>query len=179
MVRTARRCNMEVRFLSAPQLSHFDSISRIRFGSGWVFLHRAGFFKLKRMTRREANKLLAKAGRQLLPVHKKAGKSPASSKAKDAIRLLLYTYVKQRWGIDVFTDYRFDATRFWKFDWAMPVIKVAVEYEGLFSAKSRHTTATGYSGDTEKYNAAALQGWRVLRYTALTYKNLPDDLAKL
>ena len=30
---------------------------------------------------------------------------------------------------------------------------------------SRHTTVGGYAKDCEKYNAAALLGWRVLRYT--------------
>jgi hypothetical protein len=32
-------------------------------------------------------------------------------------------------------------------------------------APSHHTTNSGYTKDCEKYNAAAVLGWRVLRYT--------------
>ena len=57
--------------------------------------------------------------------------------------------------------------RRWRFDYAWPHRgKVALEYEGLHSRKSRHTTVKGYEGDCEKYNAAALLGWRVFRVTA-------------
>ena len=56
--------------------------------------------------------------------------------------------------------------RLWRFDWAWPDLKVAIEYEGLMSAKSRHITITGFSKDCEKYNAAALLGWQEYRFTA-------------
>jgi len=48
---------------------------------------------------------------------------------------------------------------------AIPALKVAVEYEGIYG-KSRHTTMSGYTGDCEKYNEAQILGWRVLRFTA-------------
>ena len=66
--------------------------------------------------------------------------------------------------------------RQFRFDWAIPDFQLAIEYEGLFAATSRHTSVAGYSGDCTKYNLATLQGWRVLRYTALTYQNLDLDL---
>ena len=72
----------------------------------------------------------------------------------------------------------FHPVRKWRFDWAIPDIKVAIEYEGLMSEKSGHTTPTGYTSDCEKYNAAALLGWTVLRYTALNYGNLGRDLTE-
>ena len=56
--------------------------------------------------------------------------------------------------------------RLWRFDFAWPDVKVAIEYEGLMSAKSRHTTVSGFSDDCEKYNAAAQLGWAVYRFTA-------------
>lgn len=80
---------------------------------------------------------------------------------------------------DWVSEYKFCQTRRWKFDFANPLIKVAIEYEGIFSNKSRHTTITGYVGDCEKYNTAALLGWRVLRYTAKNINNLIIDLEKL
>jgi hypothetical protein len=41
---------------------------------------------------------------------------------------------------------------------------IAIEVEGLVKkGKSRHTTISGYIGDTEKYNEAIRHGWRVIR----------------
>jgi len=69
------------------------------------------------------------------------------------------------------TEYQFHPTRKWAFDFAVPALKVAFEYEGIFSKKSRHTTVSGYTGDIEKYNAAAIDGWAVIRATAATMKS--------
>lgn len=77
------------------------------------------------------------------------------------------------------TEYKFHGERKWRFDFAIKELKVAVEYEGLMSEKSRHLTKTGYTGDTEKYTQAAMLGWKVLRYTAINYKNIIGDLEKL
>ncbi len=60
--------------------------------------------------------------------------------------------------------------RRWRFDFAFPDERIAIEYEGMAvgeGGKSRHTTIGGYSGDCEKYNHAAINGWVVLRYTKL------------
>ena len=69
------------------------------------------------------------------------------------------------------TEYPFDDVRKWRFDAAWPGIQVAFEYEGIFSKKSRHTSISGYTGDIEKYNSAAIQGWIVCRATAVTVKS--------
>lgn len=63
-------------------------------------------------------------------------------------------------------EFAFHATRKWRFDFAWPEAMVAVEIEGLTrpGTKSRHTTNAGYTADMEKYNAAALDGWCVLRF---------------
>jgi very-short-patch-repair endonuclease len=65
-------------------------------------------------------------------------------------------------------EWRFHPTRKWRFDFAWPGDKLAVEVEGgiWLSAKGkkgRHNTGAGIEADMEKYNAAALLGWRVLR----------------
>lgn len=56
-----------------------------------------------------------------------------------------------------------------------------VEYEGLplQVKKSGHTTVTGYTNNCEKYNLATLMGFKVLRYTALNYKQFEKDLEKI
>jgi very-short-patch-repair endonuclease len=62
-------------------------------------------------------------------------------------------------------EYRFDASRRWRFDRAWLVSRIAVEIEGGTWIKGRHSRGAGMRADAEKYNAATLQGWRVLRFT--------------
>ena len=69
--------------------------------------------------------------------------------------------------------------RRFKFDFAVPELKVAIEYEGINSGKSRHTSITGYSKDCEKYNLAVKLGWRVLRYTCMNYKDVSQDFEQI
>ena len=68
-------------------------------------------------------------------------------------------------------EYRFDAVRRWRFDWAWPAPhKVALEIDGGAWVDGRHVRAQGFVKDIEKLNAAAVDGWAVLRST-------PDDVA--
>jgi hypothetical protein len=62
-------------------------------------------------------------------------------------------------------EYKFHHTRKWRFDFAFVEKKLAVEIEGGIYISGRHTRCTGFMKDLEKYNAAALLGWRLLRYT--------------
>jgi len=64
------------------------------------------------------------------------------------------------------TEYKFHPTRKWRFDYAFKNKMVAVEYEGIYSAKSRHTSLSGFTKDCEKYSEAAILGWKVIRVTA-------------
>jgi hypothetical protein len=81
-------------------------------------------------------------------------------------------------GINYVTEYRFHDVRQYRFDIAIPDKMIAIEYEGLNSEKSGHTTLKGYTKDTDKYNLAASLGWTVLRYTALNYKSFTITLIK-
>lgn len=63
-------------------------------------------------------------------------------------------------------EYRFAPPRRWRFDFAWPDLLIAVECEGGIHSHGRHVRASGFTADCEKYNAATLAGWRVLRYTA-------------
>ncbi len=56
--------------------------------------------------------------------------------------------------------------RKWRFDFAWPEQKVAVECDGGTWSRGRHTRGAGYAGDCEKRNAAQILGWRVLHYTS-------------
>jgi very-short-patch-repair endonuclease len=60
-------------------------------------------------------------------------------------------------------EYRFHPTRKWRFDAAFPSAKVALEIEGGVWNYGRHNRASGFLKDMEKYNEAAMLGWRVIR----------------
>jgi len=81
-------------------------------------------------------------------------------------------------NIPVVQEHRFHPERKWRFDFALPDQKIGIEYDGLISAKSRHTTLTGFTGDTEKINAAQALGWKVIRFTVKNYKNVLKELEK-
>lgn len=69
------------------------------------------------------------------------------------------------WGLPVpEREHKFHPDRKWRFDYAWPELKVAVEVEGGIYTRGRHTRGAGYEKDMEKYNAAALRGWTLLRY---------------
>ena len=66
-------------------------------------------------------------------------------------------------------EYRFAPPRKWRFDYAWTGQMVALEVEGGVWTQGRHTRGAGFLGDMEKYNRAAVLGWRIVRCT-------PDQL---
>jgi very-short-patch-repair endonuclease len=60
----------------------------------------------------------------------------------------------------------------WKFDFAYPELKFAIECEGGLYSDGRHTRGKGYEDDMEKYNAALMLGWRVYRCSTRLINNL-------
>lgn len=67
-------------------------------------------------------------------------------------------------------EYKFHPTRKWQIDFAIPSLKIAVEIEGGEWSRGRHTRGQGFIDDCEKYNAAALLGWEVLRFPGTVIK---------
>jgi very-short-patch-repair endonuclease len=62
-------------------------------------------------------------------------------------------------------EYTFAKPRKWRADFAHLEKRMLVEVEGGIYSGGRHTRGTGYAKDIEKYNAAALAGWTLLRFT--------------
>jgi len=62
-------------------------------------------------------------------------------------------------------EYRFSFPRKWRFDWAWPDRKVAVEIEGGAWIAGRHSRGAGFLSDMEKYNTAVSLGWKLFRFT--------------
>ena len=73
-------------------------------------------------------------------------------------------FLLERAGLFYLPEYRFHPVRLWRFDFALPDYKTAIEIEGATWTQGRHTRGKGYQNDCEKYNAATLMGWKVLRY---------------
>ena len=67
-------------------------------------------------------------------------------------------------------EFRFHPTRKWRMDYCWPEQKLGLEVDGGVWTGGRHTRGGGWHRDTEKLNAAAALGWRMLRCT-------PDQLA--
>jgi len=68
-------------------------------------------------------------------------------------------------------EFKFWPGRRFRFDYAWPDRKIAVEIEGGIWTRGRHSRGPGMLSDMEKYNHATKEGWRVFRFT-------PDDLQK-
>lgn len=74
-------------------------------------------------------------------------------------------------------EWRFHETRKWRFDYAYPEKKIAMEVEGGVFTGGRHTFGGGFEKDAEKYNSAALMGWLVLRFTpAMIRRGMAIDM---
>lgn len=90
-------------------------------------------------------------------------KKTLKTKWEDRFRTLVQGLGAPPWR----EQYRFDPVRLWRFDFAWPERKIAFEMEGAIWMKGGggHSHPLGIEKDIEKYNAAALQGWCVVRIT--------------
>lgn len=85
-------------------------------------------------------------------------------------------------GTPCIPEYRFHPVRRWRFDYAFPEYKVALEVEGGIWVKGRHINPAGFTKDMEKYNTASSMGWAVVRceprklYTQETIDLLRDAI---
>lgn len=57
-------------------------------------------------------------------------------------------------------EYEFHPIRHWRFDFAQPQLRLAVELEGQV-----HRIESRFAGDLDKYNSAAMESWLLLRFS--------------
>jgi hypothetical protein len=76
-------------------------------------------------------------------------------------------------------EYKFSKDRKFRFDFGIEEHRIGIEYQGLNSKKSGHTTLVGYTKDTEKINLAISLGWRVLTFTILNYQTVLQKVEDL
>lgn len=87
---------------------------------------------------------------------------PEPERIEDILGRDLYKATGYKW----LREYTPSEHRRWRFDLAVPELKIAVEVEGR-----RHGTAKAHVNDSEKFNYAVADGWRVLRYPASRVKS--------
>src|SRR5574343_113538 len=108
---------------------------------------------------------------------KKTPARPSGTKKKPAPRPpsnleeLLVLHIRANGLPAANREYRFDMNRLWRFDFAWPDYKIEVECEGGTFTNGSHTRGEGYQKNCEKYNAAALSGWMILRYDMAMIKS--------
>lgn len=96
--------------------------------------------------------------------------------------LLNLQYWANKHSLTLETEHLFMPGRKWRLDFAFSGVKIAVEYEGIFKkdkGKTGHTSIGGVLRDIEKYNAAMLLGWRIIRVTAKDYDTVLRKLDKM
>lgn len=62
-------------------------------------------------------------------------------------------------------EFYFHPERKWRADFHLIDKKILVEVEGGIWSGGRHTRGKGYLGDMEKYNAATMMGFQVIRFS--------------
>lgn len=74
-------------------------------------------------------------------------------------------------------EYKFHDVRRWRFDYALPNKKIAIEIDGGLWVSGRHNRASGYIKDMEKFNSASILGWRILKYQSI--KDMFDKINEI
>lgn len=94
-------------------------------------------------------------------------------------------WVLKSLGLEYQREYIFYPGRNFRADIYVKSLNLLIEYEGIMPNKkgstgaSRHTNIIGYTNDCEKYFLANVQGYKVLRLTALNYKKLSEYIKLL
>lgn len=68
-------------------------------------------------------------------------------------------------------EFKFHPTRKWRADFHLKGKKILVEVEGGIWSNGRHTRGKGYLEDLEKYNAATMMGYQVIRFSTEQVKS--------
>ncbi|WP_048763311.1 DUF559 domain-containing protein [Acinetobacter sp. 243_ASPC] len=68
-------------------------------------------------------------------------------------------------------EYKFHPDRKWRADFLITGSKILIEVEGGIWSGGRHTRGKGFIADMEKYNAAAVMGFKVLRFDTQQVKS--------
>ena len=113
------------------------------------------------------------------PFTRRAGEQAAKVKAATEHELLMGIYLDEL-KLEHVREYCFHEARKWRFDFAAPEYKLAIELEGGIWTNGRHSRGRGFQNDLSKYQEAACLGWTVIRFSVADVKNgkAKDVIAK-
>lgn len=119
----------------------------------------------------DAKKAPQRAAQPVLPgvrtrTAKPKADAPEPRRTGSRLEALLAEQLEVRGVQGLVREYRFAAPRMFRADFAIPAIRLLIEVEGGTYGVSRHTSPAGYRKDCEKYRAASLGGWVLLRYVS-------------
>jgi very-short-patch-repair endonuclease len=90
---------------------------------------------------------------------------PKNKTGQTPVRSFLELW-KEQAGVTLVAEYRFLEDRKFRFDFALPAYKLAVEIDGgVFGMRGRHVRPIGFQKDAEKGRRACEAGWRVWHFT--------------
>ena len=104
---------------------------------------------------------------------KRKAKRPASVKKERVVsegEAILSQHLRTL-KIEFEQEFKFHPTRKWRADFHLKGRKILVEVEGGIWSNGRHTRGKGYLGDLEKYNAATMMGYQVIRFSTEQVKS--------
>lgn len=73
-----------------------------------------------------------------------------------------------------YPEFQFHDVRKWRFDFAYPILKIAIEYNGIFGGEGEdasHKAVAGLLRDMEKFTEASLLGWTLIIINAKTVQS--------
>lgn len=91
---------------------------------------------------------------------------------------LLYEILNDAYPDEWVSEFKGINGRKFRFDAANPSKKIAIEIEGGIWIAGRHNRPIGMEQDMKKYNAAVVDGWKVLRYSPDTLRKRPYELIR-
>lgn len=74
---------------------------------------------------------------------------------------------------DAVAEHRFHPVRRFRFDFAIPSARVAVEVNGAIWTQGRHSRGSGLRSEYDKMRLAAIAGWRVLPFATDEINQIP------
>ena len=104
---------------------------------------------------------------------KRKAKRPASVKKERVVsegEAILSQHLRTL-KIEFEQEFKFHPTRKWRADFHLKGKKILVEGEGGIWSNGRHTRGKWYLGDLEKYNAATMMGYQVIRFSTEQVKS--------
>ena len=91
---------------------------------------------------------------------------------------LLHIILNETWPGQWVQEHKGIEGRKFRFDCANPSQKIAIEIEGGLWIHGGHNRPLGFLSNMEKYNAATVDGWRILRYDPDTLRKTPYKIIR-